>query len=118
MNPRFVSYIRKQPFIHRRTHAERPVRYNPDQKQHDERFPEYKPEEARDQKRNHDSRSDINDRDIKDPVRMCAFFRATKYIFVTTEIERFCHLILIDNIDYNSHFQLGSGFLMKSGVFV
>jgi hypothetical protein len=25
---------------------------------------------------------------------MCAFFRATKYIFVTTEIERFCHWFL------------------------
>ncbi len=94
------------------------MRYNSDQKQHDERFPEYEPEEARDDISHHDSRSDINDRDIKDPVRMRAFFRATKYIFVTTEIERFCHLILIDNIDYNSHFQLGSGFLMKSGVFV
>jgi hypothetical protein len=29
---------------------------------------------------------------------MCTFFRATKYIFVTTEIERFCHVISIDMI--------------------
>lgn len=118
MNPRFVSCIRKQPFIYRRTHAESAVRYNPDQKQCHERFPEYEPEEARDDISHYYSRSNINDRDIKDPVRMRAFFRATKYIFVTTEIERFCHLVLIDKIDYNSHLQLGSGFLMKSGVFV
>lgn len=94
MKSRFVSYIRKHPFIHRRTHAERPVRYNPDQKQHDERFPEYEPEEVRNQKRHHDSRSDIYDRNIKDPVRMCTFFQATKYIFVTTEIyAKYFHII-------------------------
>jgi len=91
MKSRFVSYIRKHPFIHRRSNAERPVRYNSDQKQRNERFPEREPEDTGNHIRDEDSRSDINDRNIEYPVRMRTFFRSTKNIFVTTEIERFCH---------------------------
>jgi hypothetical protein len=72
------------------------MRYYPDQKQRDERFPERESEEVRNQKRDEDSRSDIYDRNIEYPVRMCTFFRATKYIFVTTEIySNYFHIILL-----------------------
>lgn len=96
MKSRFVSYIRKHPLIHRRSNTECPVRYNSDQKQHDERFPEREPEDTGNHIRHHNSRSDINDRNIEYPVRMCTFFRATKYIFVTTEIySNYFHIILL-----------------------
>ena len=122
--------MRKHQLIHRCPNTEHPVRYNPDQKQRDERFPEYDPGEVRYQKRDEDGCSDIYYCYIKNPVGMWAFFQVTKYIFVMTKIYtkyfhiiRLMYLIRIIYIerlsrDYKLQLQPGFGFFMKSGVFV
>jgi hypothetical protein len=83
----FVSYLWKHPFIHRCPHTERPVRYNPHDKQHDERFPECEPKDTGNHIRHHDGCSDIHHRNIEDPVCMRTFSRAPKYVFVLAQIK-------------------------------
>ena len=75
--------VRKHPLIHRRANTKYPVGNNPDQKQPDERFPERDAEHTSNKKRDDDRGYYINNRDIKDSVRMCTFSRTTKYILVT-----------------------------------
>jgi len=104
------------------------VRDNPYQKQRDERFPERDTEYARDDKRHDDCRRDIYYGNIKQPVSVGAFSRASEYVFVTAKVKPedfhdcgfgyFCAFVFVYSRDYIGHRQLGSGLLIKSGVCV
>jgi hypothetical protein len=63
------------------------VQYNPYQKQNDERFPEYNPEDAGDEKCYDDGSSDIYYCDVEDTVGVWTFSRTSEYIFITTEVK-------------------------------
>lgn len=79
-----ISYtIRKHPLINSGSNTKYPMGYNTKKKQPDERFPQRNTKDMRDNKRDDDSGYYINNRDIKDTVRMRTFSRTTKYILVT-----------------------------------
>jgi hypothetical protein len=63
------------------------VQYNPEDKQNDERFPKYEPEDPCDEKCYDDGRSDIHDSDVEDSVSMRTFSRTSEYIFIFTEVD-------------------------------
>lgn len=79
--------IREYQLIHRRPNTKCAVRDNPYQKQRDERFPQRDTEYARDDKCKKDSRRDIYYGNIKQPVSVGAFSRASEYVFVTAKVE-------------------------------
>jgi hypothetical protein len=60
-----ISYIRKEKPIHRRANTECAVGYYPNNKQHDERFPERDTEYTSDDERKNDGRRDVHDSDIE-----------------------------------------------------
>jgi len=76
----------KHQLIHRCPNTERSMRYNPYDKQRDERFPEHESEYACDDKRNYDCRRDIHHGDIEYSVGMRAFSRAPENIFIITQV--------------------------------
>ena len=105
---RFVSYLRKHPFIHRSSNTERPVRYNPHNKQRDERFPEREPENACNDIRHHDGGRDIHHRDIEYPVCMRTFSRTTEDVFVAAQIKSAdFHTYIIYHREITNHTSAG-----------